>query len=488
MSDDKGNEVYYRLARSAVRISGTVTSDVDPRTTTDRRRVDGDISLEVQADSRIDWRCKLPIDGKTFKDKDLALELTDDGRLVSSEATTTGVGAALVEAGVRTVSLVGSFVFGGLGGLLRPEAPEPPPKSIEDVYEEEQATAAQRRRTYRASLDKLQRKLAEYGAGMADDPNPAAKLGGLRALQAALERIRAEATMIDVEFQAWRSARFPSSTEQHEFLVGTDELPNRANAPMNANLDVATLSQTQQDAARTLGIVVARVAEVDEDRFNHTTDDLQMAKGLWFRTARPVQLAVYEATEPPDGNSPPTNFTRTVLGWHWLVDKDSRMGFVRFDSGFFGKSKGKVGFGAAGTLTHLNLSEQAPAGRIAAALGGVGGQIKESLEQAEKISESLATARGRGADRRLADLKRQKELLQADIELKGALVTREDRGELERLGLEAKLLEARKDLVPEPEPAADRNKELKAELERTKLEVALMKLQVQERELSEGGP
>ena len=475
MSDDnKSSEVYYRLARSTVHVSGVVTKDFDPRTTQPRYRADGDIAVEIEAEPRKDWLCKLPVTNEAMKKKEIDLRFAADGRLTSGKATTSGAGAAVIEASVRVLALVGSFAVSVLGGLVGAEAETA--KSMEDAYATEDEDAAKRRRKYRETLADLQLRLADYSRDLATAENPAKLLPGLRAVQAALERVRSEAGMLDAEFQAWRSRTYPTTSEEHEFVFGTDELPERPQADNEVKLADLTLTPRQIDAARTLGLVVVKIAEVEEDTSNFTPELLQNAPGIWFRNARPVSLGIYEAVEPLNGTRFPNKFRLGRLTRVWVIDADSRLGFLRFDSGFFSTGTGAVEFGDTGAISQLSSSQTAAAQEVSKALSGVGTQLQESVDQAAKITDAFEKARGRGVDRQLADLKRRKELLQADIELKGALATRDDRDELERLKLEVDLLETRKKLgqVPEPE---DLNKDLKAQIERAKLDLELQQIE-----------
>ena len=93
LADDKLTEVYYRLARSVVRITGSITHDFDPKTSKPRSSATSDIEVDVEAEPRLDWRCRFPMGSSFMKDKQFALAFADDGRLSSSTGTVTGAGS-----------------------------------------------------------------------------------------------------------------------------------------------------------------------------------------------------------------------------------------------------------------------------------------------------------------------------------------------------------------------------------------------------------
>jgi hypothetical protein len=105
--------------------------------------------------------------------------------------------------------------------------------------------------------------------------------------------------------------------------------------------------------------------------------------------------------------------------------------------------------------------------------------LKESVEQAGAVVEGLAKLCSAGAERRLAELKRRKDSIDAEIAEKGALATRAQREELDRLKAEIDIADARKKLAPEPEKPAPPNKELEERIARATLELELRRAEVE---------
>jgi hypothetical protein len=470
MADDKRTEVYYRLARSIVRITGQVTTDFDPKTSEERESATCDIEVGVEADPRLDWRCRLPMGSKFMKDKQFELSFTADGRLKSSSATVSGAGAAIIEAGVRVVGFLGATAL----AAVAKQKPSEKARTFDQVLEVEQDDLFRRREAYRKAITGLQDELAANAERVAASPGAVGLLTEGRVVQGTLERVRSEAAQVEAQVDAWRHSRFPSSTEEHEFTVGTDALPQLSSATPEAEFDIGELAPGLRSAATQLGVVVARVVEVEEDALNFTPEDLVDESGIWFRTARPTNLAVYE--REPGGTGA---FKLRSVTPAWVVDSDSRLGFLRFDSGIFDKQTGALGFGDTGALTSLSSTDESPAKQLSAALAAAPGQIQESIQQAVAVSEGLAKLRAAGAEKRLADIERRRKLLEAEIAEKGVLATRAQREKLEELKVRAEVAEAEKKLAPEPPPAVSPNKELEAQLTRAKLELELRQAEVE---------
>jgi hypothetical protein len=468
VNDDKPTEVYYRLARSVVEISGEVTSGFDPKTSQKRTSATSDIELTVAADPRLDWRCPLPMGRSFMKDKEFDLKFASDGRLTSSSATVTGAGGAIVEAGVRVAAFVGSAVVAAVAKGLEEARPEPEPRTFDQVLSDENEDLYKRRESYRASIVALQDKLAQHGAQVAANPGAPGLLLQGTVIRGTLERIRMEAAEVEAEVDAWRRKRFPSELTAREFAIGTDELPNIDAAGQTATFNLNELTSPVREAAEQLGVLVARVAEVDEDDLNWTSEDLTDESGIWFRTARPVDLALYERELGSTGEFRLRSVTRT-----WVVDSESRLGFVRFDSGLFEKQVGALEFGDTGALSGLTSAGESAARQVSAALSAAPGQVKESVEQASAVVEGLTKLRATGAERRLADLKRRKETIDAEIAEKGALATRAQREELDRLDAQIDVVDAQKKLAPEPVAPPSPNKELEDRLARATLGLQL---------------
>jgi hypothetical protein len=329
-----------------------------------------------------------------------------------------------------------------------------------------------RREAYRRTITDLQDRLAAHGAAIAANPSVSRTFAEGRVLEATLERVRAEAEAVEAEVDGWRKARFPSSSQTHELSIATDELPNIGTATRTLECNVSELPEPLRMSAELLGLIVVRVGDLDEDVFNHTPEDLRDESGIWFRMPRRMTLALYDRALASSGS-----FTLRRLIPAWVVDARSRLNFLRVDSGFLGSEKGLLEFGASGSLVGLSKSSESTARRVAEAISAAPAQIKESVSAAAEVSDLVDKLRTAGASRRLADIKRRKEILEAEIAEKGVLATRAQREKLEELKVQAEVSEVEEKLAPAQPPSP--NKELEAQIARAKLERDLKKLEVE---------
>jgi hypothetical protein len=483
VANDKQTEIYYRLARSVVRISGTVVEDVDPSTAQPRRIIASKVAVGVEADPRLAWRCKLPTHGSFWKDRQSGLTLAEDGRLVGSTGIVTGRGGAAVVAGIRVAALVGSFALRLAGvpvGIGRDRG-EAKSGSVEAAYADEHADDAARRELFRSTIAALQDAVVNEASRVPEVEDPAPIVAKVRELRSVLAAVREEAALLEQQFDSWRAARFPVRREAHAYALGTDELPQYDTAADCLELGVATLPAALQAAVASLGLIVVRIGDPEEGAPNFTSEDLKQQSGIWFRTARPVMLAVYEhVLDAQEDTEKPATFRLNRLARLWVVDSGSTLGFLRYESGVFGKHAAGLRFGPGGALTSISSASSAPVGAVVGAAGDAGAAIRQSVAQAAEISAGLGEFATGGAEDRLAELNRRRETLDADISYKGALATSAQRGELERVKAEADLIEARRSLGPAIGFDADRaGRELNQQVGLTRLEVGLSDLRTQ---------
>jgi hypothetical protein len=329
----------------------------------------------------------------------------------------------------------------------------------------------------------LQDAVATFGNDVARDPGRRERLLEARVLSTALDAVRAEAELVEAQISNWRAVRFPTAQRAVQFTIATDRLPDIATPDAEHAFDLSSLSSDARPIAEALGTIVATINEVEEDRLNFTSEALTEADGIWFRNTRPVQLALYTRDLGADGPFALQRVTRA-----WVVDADSRLGFLRFDSGIFDKQTGTLEFGGAGSLTRLASTDESAARGLSAALGSAPGQIKESIEQAGAVVEGLDKLRSANAERRLADLKRQTETLEAEIANKGVLATQADREKLERLKVAVDVAEAEGKLAPAP---PDPDAELKEQLAHLRLQLQMRRAEAEMDWLAranDGGP
>ena len=118
------------------------------------------------------------------------------------------------------------------------------------------------------------------------------------------------------------------------------------------------------------------------------------------------------------------------------------------------ESNASLALHESGALKKLSNSRASDLAAATGALKDVPAEVLSALQQANKIIDEQQTLSLQGLDRRLAMLKKEKEVLEAEIEAGGVLATRAQRSELARLKAEIDLLKARKELGALAAPSA----------------------------------
>ncbi len=377
-------KVRYALPLTVAKIQGSVTVSTAASGEKVAQRT-SEVSLAAEADG--DAKHELALRGDWWNEREFELRLAPDERLTGAAHGSTGFGAEIVAAGLRVATFAAKAV-----SMLVLAVParvlEPVP--IEKVFEREQPELAQRRAESRTAVGGLQEKLLRLARELGEPNAGEDAHESLVAVQAAIAAARAEATLLESKFEAWRAERFPDWTTSYTYTIGVDRLPHRTIAEEEITLTAQELRMGQVgEVVRTLGIAVVRVGDV-EDPTPHT--DTFDESGVHYRLPRRCQVAVYEAPDQDTDawENPPVQLRRLVPAW--IVDSRSEVGFVPFRSEVFEKHGAGAEFGDAGTLARVTNKQTGAAGAITAAVSGAGGQVVESLEQAGKITTAFATS------------------------------------------------------------------------------------------------
>lgn len=376
-------KVQYALPLTVVKIEGTVT--VSTAATGEKVPVRTSlVSVATEADRNAEFEFELQ--GSWWKQREFELKLASDGRLAGAADSSTGFGAEIVATGLRVAALAAKVV-----PLFLVTAPKHVlrPVPIEKVYQREQPELAHRRTDSRKAANELQARLLSL-AGELGRPDPAPEAHeSLKAVQTALSAVRAEATVLESQFAAWRSERFPDWSTSYTYTIGVDRLPNRPTAAEQVTFTEKELNEGQVgEVLRTLGVAVALIGDNDPTQHSDTFEN----SGVRYRLPRRCELAVYEAPDEQivSGRSPKLQLRRLMPAW--IVDAQSKVGFVPFRSEVFEKHGAAADFGDAGTLSHLTNKQTGAAGAVTTAVGAAGGQIVESLDQAAKIGAAFPSA------------------------------------------------------------------------------------------------
>ncbi len=218
--------------------------------------------------------------------------------------------------------------------------------------------------------------------------------------------------MIETRFDAWRKETYPPATQSRTYLLGTDQLVVRERAEAVLELADDELRGDALEAARSLGVVVARIGEDPTDRSRPDGDG-----AIVYRLPTRVELAVYERT---DDGAERLELRKVIPVW--VIDSWSEHGQIPLQAGFFSEHGTTVQFGDAGTLSKVSNKESSAAALEAAS--GAGKTFGEGLEQGGKIADAFPAAE--------------------DPELKAL------KAEVDRKELEAKLVTANKTIAGAP--------------------------------------
>jgi hypothetical protein len=388
MSDGNSQEtfvVHYRLARTVVKIDGTVATQ-SKASGAPSPTVTSAVSISVDAEPGSKGLRTVDLDGGRSASASLNISLAPDGRLVGAGDTATGIGGELLSATVSVASTAAAAI--GKIEALQAIAPEGP-VSAEQRYSEQQEDAAKQRGAVSAAVATLEGKLASLLNQAAESPSK--DVGAeLAVLEGALTFARTEASNLQTAFESGRRNAYPTVTEAFTELLGTDELPLIATADNAREFKVFELSPDAARAANTIRIVIALVGDVPLEQVKkeradglrppvHARDD-----ALVYRTPRRVEVAVYKAIDEPSGSYRLQSITPA-----WIIDERSDLAELPLQCGLFDKHSMTAAFGESGTLAQLNNAETPAIAGVASALKGVAGDVVGAVEDATKLTGAL---------------------------------------------------------------------------------------------------
>lgn len=431
-NEDEEQVVDYRLARTVVNITGVVTIKTADDLTAKREHV-SDISVAAEADPTAQ-PLKLVFD-KKHEDRAFDITLAPDERLSATGVTTTGVGAQVLEAGVKVISATLTAVSNlplkveeggeateqptGEGGVQPAAEPEGAPKSADEVFAAAYPKTAARRAELSQAIDALETAFAEKAKTFAGSPDET-KDKDLKLLEDALAKARGEAAVLEAQFEAWRTSHFPPWTQKLSYTVGVDELPVCATAEEKVTF-AGSLTPDVKEAMDRLGVVVVRVDQSDAKPSNDPNDEGAMDKlggavgvdrsgadasteaqkknsateksaqgtKIVFRRPRLTRLAVYEIDGPlsiPNDDQMSTRpFRLRSLVSAQVVDSRSELAVIAIRSDLFQHHGTTATFGETGALIRLSNMD---VGALGVLLGGAGGRASQAQVSADPAAST----------------------------------------------------------------------------------------------------
>lgn len=467
--------IRYRLPTSVIEFSGTVTRTHDSLL----RRDDHDaVAKAVLASYGEEAQQTAKIDSGWLRDTAVALELTEDGRLISSAVESSGQLGKVVLAAASTGGLLAGLALGLPPGVLIAAAGAVAGRVHLDFVDEE----TKRRLEQSTALTDDEAKIAEaydklyphlrplsgrYAgvvlelklkqqaatAEIAEADNAADRasaLWKLRTLSHALKSAEVELDRLREHFKTWRATTITTTSEEREVLVPLDSLRksgvtlqgSKPHFPGNLNEH----SRKLKDVWDTLGLYV-ELPDVDP-KAPPATIEAAGDNEILYREPRQERINIYKKDE--EG--------KVVLiesKQHLVMDELSVVRKIKLHKSLWAKRASTLKFSADGALTGYASTAAAAGAAFAETVQGVPASIAASLEQSKKIYDQVDGLRNRTLDQKLARIKKEVELKQQEILKDDLLATSSQHAELERLKQQAAILEQSKLIAGYGPPSAD---------------------------------
>lgn len=304
MADDAPTRIAYQLALTRVDISGTATTE---RAGSGGRRLVAStvtVATHTGADPN-DW-LTLALPDQAVTDRSLTLTLSDDGRLLSTDATATGRAGSVIRTAVSTVATVVGTALGlaggvgvrgaGLGGPgLLDESPGEA-GTERDAWAEAHPHLVAERETLQSAASGLAAALTEAYGAVASADTPASRrdaIARIADLRRTLDDVSAALADLHRHRHAWTTAQAGRRREEHSFTLKVSELPDDRAVIAGNRLRSAKLDDPMASVATALGVVVTR-RDLTVPSGSHAPDvDGSAYEAIWYRVPRQVELRVY---------------------------------------------------------------------------------------------------------------------------------------------------------------------------------------------------
>ena len=462
----------YHLPRTRIRVHGTAIEKLNLRTGQREKEVSSSVTLETEADPAAFYQIDLR--GSKLSDSSFSLELTDDGRLVSTEAKSTGRLGQIVRNVFGFVTTVVSAVgglAGGAGAFVEAAAADTDVSDpVLERYRAEHPNRSERRRRITEALEAIVAKLIELENGLVAQADPGERqkaVAHIKDLKRAADGLRAEAKLLDTHFVAWKASKEAASSRTYELTVDLAGLPKISDVESWTGEPTPGQLGSSAPAYRALNLVIARSDPQPPPSGSVPTSPSAGTAyaGVFFRHARPIELALFVAR---GGVLEMVKKTSELV-----MDDNCRTGFVVFGRSRWSERSASLTFSNLGGLKKLKNSKASELAAATGTLKELPADVLASLEQANKIIDERQKLSLQGIEQRIAELEKQKSLIDKEIALDEAIDTRDLVEEQKRLKAEIDLLKARKDLGD-----AQRNLQLVEQGSAIQLETEILKLRV----------
>lgn len=448
------DDVPYHLPVSAIRATGTATYTTDSVLgRTDPPDCDATVELTVIAERILQ---SLHVDVGALEDAHIAFDLSDDGRFVSATGEATGEGAAVLHAVVSVAGFVAGVALGGARsavGVTKLTDDAADAKALEEAIAAVDAAADEAaideafrkaagddvwsmRKKLERDVATLLERLHETLAGEGSDLTTR-----LYVLRQALATARAELSLLDTIYDAWRATTITKRVETYEFLLDVDTI--RSAKPNVTDTGAVTFSGTDTAAvakARDLWETLRVVAVLEDEPVSgggvpehHENDQILV------RIPRRARLSVYKAASETEPKAELVQ-AQPVL----IVDSLSAHHTITFNRAALRKRTKALKYSAIGGLSGIDETTTSAVAALAAAAEAAPGAVTGGLQQAKALYDAVGALRTRALDQRLAEVEKQVKLKQQQITEAGLNVDATSAAELEQLIQQAAMLKQQK--------------------------------------------
>lgn len=245
-------------------------------------------------------------------------------------------------------------------------------------------------------------------------------------------------------------------------------------------LDSARLALIMREPDTPAGQIAGQAPVKGGSSFGCADPSSKDCARIFFRAPVTRILEVYTPLRDADAAAPVLRERSAVS----LVTLSDPVQSVAFDGARFADAGLKLAFGKYGNVTSLEQSRGSSlAGASAAvtnALSGARQELVSGLKSVQDFQTAAQAIRDNRADARLRDLKRQKDLIDAEVALRGASATQDLLDEKHRIDAEIQLLQSQQSLATTQADGARATDlaDLKDQIARLQVQIELLQKQL----------
>jgi hypothetical protein len=457
--------IRYHLSTTVVNIQGVVTtkkeymSDNSIVDTIDKIDI-RDLLLSAIADP--DCYYCIDLEKTKISDDTFAIELSDDGRIITTDSNSTGkIGttvnsiAGFVTNVVAVASNLTSPATVALSGLKKTafndsQAAERESHisyklDLENIYETEFPERALRRKNVRKAIDTLTDKLIELNLSIANEGSEQRReelVKYTNQIKTSLTDLHVQNDSIESIFSAWKNVMQDEEENIYSFTLDIDDLLESSSIEemvkeINHQEKLEKLIEEKscqlRDVYQKLQFVLSKR---DYSPYTYDNED-ELPKdfvspelpgtsfpGIFCRRPRLVEFTIWKI-DATDRLFPVSKTVRSIL------DRHSRLFTIEFGKSNWSNHNAKVSFhptnGALKTLSTSNTSALSAASNVFSQLPK---EVLANLEAANKIQAQLQKIEGENINKQIARMNREKKKIEAAIALDGAIATKKQKSEI----------------------------------------------------------